>query len=287
MTQPGNGAAKQQPNGVGRHATTGQPAAPPQRAEAAPLEDRGPLLDTRALAIIPARGGSKGVPRKNLKLLGGKPLIAWSIEAARAAAELDRCIISTDDPEIAEVAEAYGAEVPFLRPAEYARDNTPDLPVFQHALAWLAEHEEYRPGMVVHLRPTLPFREPRQIDDVVRLLRETGADCVKSIYKEEHHPHKMWRMGPDGRLGPYEDTPLWRELGPDCPRQILQPAYWSAGLVDAIRSEVVLAGSTVGRVVVPYLVDAKPCVDLDTEHDFVIAEVVLAHLRREGALCHA
>ena len=236
-----------------------------------------------ALGVIPARGGSKSVPRKNLKLLGGKPLIAWTIEAARAASELDRCVVSTDDEEIAEVARAHGADVPFLRPAEYALDSTPDLPVFQHALHWLAEHEGYRPDLVVHLRPTLPFREAWQIDEVVRLLRETGADCVKSVYKEEHHPHKMWRMRPDGKLGPYEDTPLWRRLGPDCPRQILEPAYWSAGLVDAFRREVVERGSTIGEVVVPYLVDPEPCVDLDTEHDFVIAEVVLGLLRRARA----
>jgi CMP-N-acetylneuraminic acid synthetase len=137
--------------------------------------------------------------------------------------------------------------------------------------------------MVVHLRPTLPFREPRQIDEAIRLMRETGADCVKSIYREDHHPHKMWRMR-DGRLLPYEDTPLWRRVGPDCPRQILEPAYWSAGLVDAIRREVIERGSTVGEVVVPYPVDAEACVDLDTERDFVIAEGLLRLLRREGAL---
>ena len=239
------------------------------------------MADHLALGIIPARGGSKTVPRKNLKPLGGKPLIAWSIETARASTELDRWIVSTDDPEIAEVARAFGAEVPFLRPAEFARDDTPDLPVFQHALRWLAEHDDYRPAMVVHLRPTLPFRQPRQIDEVVRLMRQTGADCVKSIYREEHHPHKMWRMG-EGRLLPYEDTPLWRKVGPDCPRQILEPAYWSAGLVDAIKREIIERGSTIGDLVVPYPVDPEPCVDLDTEHDFVIAEVVLGLLRRAG-----
>jgi CMP-N-acetylneuraminic acid synthetase len=138
--------------------------------------------------------------------------------------------------------------------------------------------------MVVHLRPTLPFREPKQIDDVVRLMRETGADCVKSVYREQHHPHKMWKLHGD-RLGPYEDTPLWRKLGPDCPRQILEPAYWSAGLVDVIRADVVQRGSTIGETVVPYLVNADVCVDLDTDHDFIIAEAVLALLRREGALC--
>jgi CMP-N-acetylneuraminic acid synthetase len=233
-----------------------------------------------ALGIIPARGGSKTVPRKNLKLLGGKPLIAWSIEAARASRELDRWIVSTDDQEIAAVARDLGAEVPFLRPAELARDDTPDLPVFQHALAWLAEHEGYRPAMVVHLRPTLPFREPGQIDEVVRLMRESGADCVKSIYPEKHHPGKMWRLD-DGRLGPYEDSPLFRKFGSDFARQTLPPVYWPAGLVDAIRSEVVVAGSTVGKLVVPYPVDPDPCVDLDTERDFAIAEAVLELLRRE------
>jgi CMP-N-acetylneuraminic acid synthetase len=261
MRAGGNGAGGNSSNVNGRHAP-----------------------DSRALAVIPARGGSKQVPRKNLKLLGGKPLIQWSIEAAQAATELDRCIVSTDDEEIAEVARSLGAEVPFLRPAEYAQDSTPDLPVFQHAIRWLHEHEGYRPAMIVHLRPTLPFREPRQIDEVVRLLRETAADCVKSVYKEEHHPHKMWKLH-DGRLGPYEDTPLWRQLGPDCPRQILEPAYWSAGLVDAIRTETVERGSTVGGIVVPYLVNPEPCVDLDNEHDFIIAEAVLALLQREGALC--
>ena len=158
------------------------------------------------------------------------------------------------------------------------------MPVFQHAIRWLGEHEGYRPDMIVHLRPTLPFREPRQIDDVIRLLRETGADCVKSVYREQHHPHKMWKMRGD-RLGPYEDTPLWRELGPDCPRQILEPAYWSAGLVDVMRTEVVERGSTIGEHTVPYLVNPEPCVDLDTDHDFIIAEAVLGLLRQEGTLC--
>ncbi|MFN8526419.1 MAG: acylneuraminate cytidylyltransferase family protein [Chloroflexota bacterium] len=236
----------------------------------------------RALAVIPARGGSKSVPRKNVKLLGGRPLIHWSILAAQKSVELDRCIISTDDQEIAQVARQAGGEVPFMRPAEFAQDSTPDLPVFTHALAWLAEHEGYQPDILVHLRPTLPFRRAAQIDDVVRLMRETGADCVKSIYPEEHHPHKMWRMH-DGVLGPYEDTPLWRQFGPDCARQTLPPVYWSAGLVDAFRREVALAGSTIGKHVVPYLVDPEPCVDLDTERDFIIAEAVLRELKNEGA----
>lgn len=233
------------------------------------------MAGLRAIGIIPARGGSKGVPRKNLRLLGGRPLIGWSIEAARESALLDRWIVSTDDREIAEMAKSLGAEVPFLRPAELARDDTPDLPVFQHALRWLAEHDGYRPDAVVHLRPTLPLRPRGLIDAIIQRLSETGADCVKSIVPVEQHPHKMWRMDGD-RLLPYEDTPLWREVGPDYPRQKLEPVYWSAGLVDAIRARTILdRGSTVGDTVIAFPVDHSLLIDLDTERDFMIAEALL------------
>ncbi|HEX3244499.1 MAG TPA: acylneuraminate cytidylyltransferase family protein [Chloroflexota bacterium] len=233
------------------------------------------MTSFRALAIIPARGGSKGVPRKNLRLLGGKPLIQWSIEAAHASKRLDRFIVSTDDEEIAEAARAVGAEVPFLRPMEYAQDATPDLPVFQHALRWLEEQEGYRPDAIVHLRPTLPFRPAGLIDAVIDRLSSTGADCVKSIVPVEQHPHKMWRLEGEALL-PFQDTPLWRQVGPDYPRQKLEPVYWSAGLVDAIRRETILElESTVGDRVVAFPVEADLLIDLDTERDFMIAEALL------------
>jgi N-acylneuraminate cytidylyltransferase len=238
----------------------------------------------RALGIIPARGGSKKVPRKNIKPLAGLPLIAHSILAGRAARELDRLIVSTDDQEIASVARQYGAEVPFLRPAELAADDTPDLPVFQHALRWLAEQEGYRPDFVIHLRPTQPLRPAGLIDQVVRLLRETGSDCVKSLVPVEQHPHKMWRLDAEGRPRPFQDSPLWRQVGPDCARQLLEPLYWSAGLVDGIRSATILAGSTIGRRVEPIFVDEDLCVDLDSPHHFILAEAMLEHLRGKGIL---
>ena len=108
------------------------------------------------LALIPARGGSKGIPRKNIRLFSGYPLIAWSIAAARQSACVTRTLVSTDDEEIAAVARSFGAETPFLRPAELAQDATTDLPVFEQALHWLAEHEGYHPEVVVQLRPTSP-----------------------------------------------------------------------------------------------------------------------------------
>jgi N-acylneuraminate cytidylyltransferase len=243
-----------------------------------------PYRTGKAVGIIPARGGSVRVPRKNLYPLGGVPLIAHTILSALEASELDRLVVSTDDEAIAAVAREYGAEVPFLRPAEYARPETPDLPVFQHALRWFGEHWDYYPEFVVHLRPTQPFRPSATIDDVVRLLRETGADCVKSLVPVAQHPHKMWKLDGEGRPGPLLDTPLWREIGPDCAGQFLEPVYWSAGLVDGIRSETILAGSTIGQRVEPYFVDEELCAELDTPHQFVIAEAMLEHLRAKGVL---
>jgi CMP-N,N'-diacetyllegionaminic acid synthase len=236
----------------------------------------------RALGIIPARGGSKTVPRKNLVSLGGKPLIAWSIERGRESILLDRLIVSTDDDEIAGAALALGADVPFRRPSEFAADDTPDLPVFRHALEWLARHDAYVPDAVVHLRPTLPFRTARQIDEVIALLSENDVDCVKSVYVVDKHPHKMWRLA-DNRLEPYLDTPFRKAVGPDFPRQKLEPVYWSAGLVDGIRTATIAdLHSTTGERVLPYFVDADACVDLDTPHDFRVAEAVLTIARQEG-----
>jgi CMP-N-acetylneuraminic acid synthetase len=233
-----------------------------------------------ALGIIPARGGSKSVPRKNLYPLAGRPLIAHTILGARRAKSLGRLIVSTDDPEIAAVARAYGAEVPFLRPADIAADDTPDLPVFLHALAMLDASEGYRPDVIVHLRPTQPFRTAREIDEVVALLEATGADCVKSVRLVSEHPYKMYRRHGD-RLVPYVDTPERRRTGPDVPRQSLEPVYLSAGVVDAMRREVIEGGSTEGRTVVPYLVDVARYVNLDSARDFVLAEALFPTLAGE------
>lgn len=235
----------------------------------------------RALGIIPARGGSKSVPRKNLHPLRGKPLIAWTIRPSLGAKRLDRLIVSTDDPEIADVARRLGAEVPFMRPAEIAADDTPDLPVFQHALAWLREREGYVPDAVVHLRPTQPMRTAQEIDSVVDLWVTSGADCVKSIRPVNEHPFKMYRVAGE-RLVPYLDTDERRRRGPDVPRQSLEPVYLSAGLIDVIRREAIEAGTTEGRVVVPYYADPARYVNLDSARDFEIAEALMQSLGWEG-----
>ncbi|HEX9892352.1 MAG TPA: acylneuraminate cytidylyltransferase family protein, partial [Gemmatimonadales bacterium] len=136
----------------------------------------------RVLAIVPARAGSKSIPRKNIQLFAGHPLLAYSIAAGLQARQVARVLVSTDDEEIAERARDYGAEVPFLRPAQFAQDGTPDLPVFQHALGWLSEHEGYRPEIVVQLRPTSPVRPPDCVDRAVELLTAAPeADSVRAV----------------------------------------------------------------------------------------------------------
>jgi N-acylneuraminate cytidylyltransferase len=197
-------------------------------------------MANQTLALIPARGGSKGVPRKNVMMLAGKPMIAYSILQAQASRLINRVIVSTDDEEIAAVAREWGAEVPFMRPAEFAQDLSPDIEVFRHALTWLRDQQSYQPEMVVHLRPTGPARQVQVIDDAIELLSgHPEADAVRSVSVALQTPYKMWRIN---HLGFIE--PLFRLPGvPDCqslPRQQLPLAYWQNGYVDVVRPRAVL-----------------------------------------------
>ena len=145
---------------------------------------------TEVLAIVPARGGSKSIPRKNIRSFAGHPLIAYSIAAGLKAQIVTRVIISTDDEEIARVARRYGAETPFLRPPELAQDQTTDLPVFQHALQWLAENEGYHPDIVVQLRPTSPIRPPDCVDRAVKILMDfPETDSVRGVVPSGQNPY--------------------------------------------------------------------------------------------------
>lgn len=233
---------------------------------------------TEVLALIPARGGSKGIPRKNIRLFSGAPLIAWSIAAALQSETVTRVIVSTDDEEIAAVARACGAETPFMRPAEFAEDRTTDLPVFEHALKWLAENEGYRPDVVVQLRPTSPIRPKGCIDDAVRtLLQHADADSVRGVVPAGQNPHKMWILDPE--QGPMIN--LLDVAGVDepynAPRQILPPVYWQTGHIDAIRPAVILEKRSMsGAAIYPLLIDPQFTVDLDSLNDWVKAEWLVA-----------
>ncbi len=222
--------------------------------------------------MVPARGGSRSIPRKNIKLFAGHPLLAYSIAAGLQAKSVTRVIASTDDEEIAEVARSYGAEVPFLRPAELAQDHTTDLPVFQHALDWLRREEQYVPEIVVQLRPTSPIRPLDCVDRAVEiLLEDTQADSVRGVVPSGQNPYKMWIIQDSGSM-----TPLIGD-GPreayNRPRQDLPPTYWQTGHIDAIRtSTVVEKGSMSGDLILPLLIDARYAVDIDTDSEWRRAE---------------
>jgi CMP-N-acetylneuraminic acid synthetase len=226
------------------------------------------------LAIIPARGGSKGIPRKNIRTFAGHPLIAFSIAAGIQSKEVTRVLVTTDDEEIAEIACHYGGETPFLRPAELAGDRTLDLPVFQHVLNWLAENEHYQPDAVVHLRPTTPIRPPDLVDQAVRqLVTHPEADSVRGITPAHQTPFKMWLMDDEASpIHPLMTVPGIEEPY-NAPRQILPRVYAHTGLIDAIYPNTILKlNSMSGKIILPVLFDQVYSIDLDTPDDWRDAE---------------
>jgi CMP-N,N'-diacetyllegionaminic acid synthase len=232
------------------------------------------------LALVPARGGSKGLPRKNVRLLAGKPLIVHTLEHALASRAVTRTIVSTDDDEITRIAVEAGAEVPFRRPAELAGDLSTDLEVFQHALQWLESHEGYAPDLVVHLRPTHPVRDPRTIDAAVRLIQaDEDADSLRSVSTPRESPFKMWRVA-GHYLEPLVDVDSVPEAH-SSPRQSLPEVWWQNGYVDVVRPRTVLnLGSMAGTRVLPFVID-EPGVDIDYEESFLAAEELLTRTRPE------
>lgn len=221
------------------------------------------------LAIIPARGNSKSIPRKNIKEFAGYPLLAYSIAAGLQAKLVTRVVVSTDDEEIAAVARQYGAEVPFMRPDEFAQDQTTDLPVFEHALSWLAEHENYEPDVVIQLRPTSPVRPNDCVDNAVSiLLAHPEADCVRGVVLAGQNPYKMWHIQPDGALKPILTVEGIKEAY-NTPRQNLPDVYWQTGHIDAIRPKTILEKkSMTGDVIFPLVIDPLFTVDIDTMLDW-------------------
>jgi YrbI family 3-deoxy-D-manno-octulosonate 8-phosphate phosphatase len=229
------------------------------------------------LALIPARGGSKSIPRKNIKPLVGYPLIAYSIAAALQSRQVTRTLVSTDDVEIARIAQNYGAEVPCLRPPEYAKDNTPDFPVFTHALSWLKENESYQPDLVVQLRPTSPLRPPECVDQAVQtLLDHPEADSVRGVIPSGQNPYKMWQITSQGRMNPLLTLPGIEEPF-NAPRQELPQTYWQTGHIDAIRITTILEKNSLsGEIIYPLYIDPRYAVDIDTLRDWQRAEWIIS-----------
>ncbi len=235
------------------------------------------------LAIIPARGGSKGIPGKNIKDFAGYPLIAYSIMAGLRSEYVSRVIVSTDDKEIARIAREWGAEVPFMRPAELAQDHTTDYPVMRHVLDWLLENERYQPDLVVQLRPTSPLRPIGLVDAAVSLLLEQpNADCVRGVVPSAQNPFKMWTIDAEtGAMRPLLSIEGIKEVY-NAPRQILPDTFWQTGHIDAIRVNTILEkGSLTGDVLYPLYIDPKFTIDIDIPSDWPGAETTLRALSNE------
>ncbi len=235
--------------------------------------------DMEILTVIPARGGSKGIPRKNVKDLCGKPLIAWTIEAARQSRLITRTIVSTDHPEIAEVARHYGAEVPFLRPAEISHDLSTDVEFLLHALDFLKEKENYEPDIVLRLPPTSPLRDVEHINEGIKTLIENpDADAVRPICEAPKHPYKMWKIAEDGVfLEPFLPKSYTGFDEPyNLPRQLFPHAFIHTGAMDIMRLATIRdQKSTSGRKLAHFFMSPEDSVNIDYPIDFEIAEFLM------------
>ena len=225
----------------------------------------------KVLGVILARGGSKGVPKKNIKDLGGKPLIAHTIEAANAAELMTKVIVSTDSEEIAEVSRQHGADVPFIRPNDLATDSAKAIPVIQHALAFMEAQDGIQYDAVMMLQPTTPFRRVLDINESIKILTETGADSVISVVDVEgHHPARM-KFLKNGRL----IDPPYCEAYENQPRQELETMYLRNGAIYLTRREVLLNNSFKGNDCRAWIMDTHRSVNIDTPLDFALAEFML------------
>ena len=225
------------------------------------------------LSIIPARGGSKGLPKKNILPLNGHPLIAYSIKASTTENKVNRTICSTDSEEIAEVAKKYGAEVPFLRPAEISTDNSTDLENFNYTLKKLKKDENYEPDLVIQLRPTSPLRNKSFINDAIDLINsDNKIDSVRAISYPDHTPFKMWNIDKSGFLKPILN--LKDNIEPfNTQRQLLPIIYAQTGSVEVIKlSTIMKKKSVTGDIIKPLFIDQKYFIDIDDETSFFLAE---------------
>ncbi|MBI2364774.1 MAG: acylneuraminate cytidylyltransferase family protein [Deltaproteobacteria bacterium] len=241
----------------------------------------------QVLCLIIARGGSQRVPNKNIRPLAGRPLLAYSIEAARRSRYVNRVVVSTDSDAIAEVAQKEGAEVPFRRPAEIAQSHSTELQAMEHALGWFKDHESYEPDFVVLLRPTSPFRTTATIDRAIELLiNDSDAHCVRTVRLCSEHPHKMWVMDPGGRrirsLIPVEQKlPEAHTLS----YHLLPTVFVQNASMDVFRAtNIWQLRSTTGTEIIPLIQDEFESVDINTEIDFLLAETLMTQRKGEVAV---
>jgi N-acylneuraminate cytidylyltransferase len=228
----------------------------------------------RVLAIVPAHGGSRVIPRKNTRVFSGHPLVAWSIAAGLQSRYVQRVIVSTDDRQIAEASLAYGAEVPFVRPAELSQDDTSEVPVFEHALEWLERNEDYRPDVVVQLRPTSPMRPPGLVDEAIGcLLADDCGDSVRTVTPAYQSPYRMWSLS-SGAMRPIMSSSLHEPY--NATRQSLPESYWQTGHVDVVWNRTIQRKRSLsGDRILPVIVDPRYAFDIEDPIHWRLAELWL------------
>ena len=229
---------------------------------------------SKVIALIPARSGSKGVPHKNTRLLGGHPLIAWSIMAAKKVRSIDRVIVSTDSYEYAQLAIQLGAEAPFLRPAEISGDRSTDFDFVAHALDWFANNGG-EPEYIVHIRPTTPFRDPAQIDVALRLFQSSKvATALRSAHEMSESAYKAFEIAPEGQFKRLDANGTALDVANN-PRQQFPATYQANGYVDVLSTRFIRDNGLIhGDWVLPFITDTV--VEVDTEDDFTLLEYQLA-----------
>ena len=233
-----------------------------------------PTSSRKIVAIIPARGGSKTIPRKNIKKLAGKPLLAYTAKASLDSKLLSRIILSTEDEEIQQTGLNFGLEVPFTRPAKLARDDTPGLPVIQHALRTLEERENYRPDIIVVLQPTSPLRKSKHIDEALKIFLSRDADSLVSVTQVPHNmnPYSVMKLQEDGTVEPFLDYDENKNLRQQKPKFY---ARNGAAIYICTYECLMKKNSLYGDTTLPYFMKKEESLDLDDEVDWQIAELAL------------
>jgi CMP-N,N'-diacetyllegionaminic acid synthase len=258
------------------------PPGPPPAAAAAgrPRPPGGPARSTRTcVAIIPARGGSKGIARKNARPFGGVPLIVRAVRGALAARLVTRVVVSTDDEEMLRLAVAAGAEAPFgLRPAALATDTARTVDVLAHVMDWIRDAGEPEPDMLVMLQPTSPLRTAADIDGSIQLLVDSeGCEAVVGVSEAAHHPMKIHKVGADGRLQPFVHNPYGTVNRRELPTAYQENGSTYVQTTASFRANTghFYCGLRSSKIA-PYLMPAESSIDLDSEADWTLGEILLA-----------
>ncbi|MDP3791588.1 MAG: acylneuraminate cytidylyltransferase family protein [Candidatus Omnitrophota bacterium] len=230
----------------------------------------------KIIGLITARGGSKSIPGKNIKILAGKPLIAWTIEAALKCKGLSRVIVSTNDEKIAKVSKRHGAEVPFRRPGELSKNESPHISVVLHAIDWLKKHEACYPDYIMLLQPTSPFRTTEDMENVIKLAKNRNTLAVVSVCEIIKYPYKTHSINKKRSLEyfiPPNDGYMYRQALPEL--------YEQNGAIYLNTCSSLLKQRTfVPKGAVPYIMPQERSLDIDTAWDFHVAELVLKNKKR-------